>query len=363
LECAIGTANVGRYDDAIRLRETDDLGLPAEGSSLGRMLKEAGYATALCGKWHLGYTEKFSPSRHGFDHAFYCLGGGMDYYHYVENPPTLGSVLRLNGEPLRRNGYFTDLVAEDAIRFIEQNSSHPFFLYVPFTTPHAPFQAPGAEPAEPLPADSPLWQQSNAPPAIYTAMVESLDAACGRILAALQRHKLAERTLVIFMSDNGGTASARPTPFSGIKGSTLEGGIRVPCIVRWPGVLPAGATADQAGATMDLTVSMVSAAGARFPPDYPPDGIDILRRIADGQPPTARTLFWRGRRGKSTWSAVRDGWLKFVVRQDGERREAFLYDLQSDQGERMNLLAERPADAMRLERLLASWANDVRPRR
>jgi N-acetylgalactosamine-6-sulfatase len=135
LECAIGTGNVGRYDDAIRLRETHDLGLPVEETSLPRMLRDAGYATALCGKWHLGYEPKFAPNKHGFDHAFYSIGGGMDYFHHVETDGT--PALYLNGEPVKREGYFTDLATDDAIRFIERADKKPFFLYLAYTAPHS----------------------------------------------------------------------------------------------------------------------------------------------------------------------------------------------------------------------------------
>ena len=116
LECALGIGNVGRYDDAIRLRQTNDLGLPAKETSIARILKSAGYATAICGKWHLGYEEKFSPNHHGFDHAFYALGGGMDYFHHVEPPPSNMHALYLNGKPVRRKGYFTDLLTDEANR-------------------------------------------------------------------------------------------------------------------------------------------------------------------------------------------------------------------------------------------------------
>lgn len=114
LECAIGVGNVGRYDDAVRLAQQHDLGLPAEQNQLVRGLKQAGYATAICGKWHLGYEDKFSPNRHGFDYALYCVGGGMDYFRHVENPPSSMPALRLNGKRIERPGYFTDLVADES---------------------------------------------------------------------------------------------------------------------------------------------------------------------------------------------------------------------------------------------------------
>ncbi len=362
LECAIGNGNVGRYDDAIRLRTTHDLGLPADGTSLARLLQAAGYATALTGKWHLGYEDKFQPGPHGFDHAFYGLGGGMDYFHHTEEPPVSTHVLRLNGRPVRRDGYFTDLVTDEAVRFLAAPRAEPFFLYVPFTAPHAPYQGPGDKLPTPLPADSPLWKQAGAPPAVYAAMIESMDAAVARILAELERRDLAKNTLVIFTNDNGGTRSARPHGLRDIKGTTFEGGIRVPCLARWPGVLPAGTTSATPGITMDLTASLVRAARGPVPAGHAFDGIDLLGAIAARTEPAARPLFWRGRRGESTWAAVRDGTLKYVRRtQRGAVTVEGLFDLAPDPGEQHDLLATRPADAARLKQLLAAWEADVKP--
>jgi arylsulfatase A-like enzyme len=363
LECAIGTGNVGRYDDAIRLRASDDLGLPPDASSLPRLLRAAGYATGICGKWHLGYNDRFSPNRHGFDYAFYCLGGGMDYFHYVEDVADYPSVLRINGKPLQRSGYFTDLVADEAVQFIAAHRREPFFLYVPFTAPHAPYQGPGDYRPEPLPLDSPLWNQSKGPPAVYAAMVQRMDEAVGKILAALRGNSPESPTLVILTSDNGPTASARPTAFRGLKGTTFEGGIRVPCIVRWPGVLPENTVTDQVAITMDLTASLAHVVGASAPTGRPFDGVDILTPLAARQPPSPRTMYWRGRRGQNTWWAVRDGDLKFVAHRSGEKKQEYLFDLHEDVGERNDLLGRRKTDAERLQHLLAEWEKDVRPQR
>jgi arylsulfatase A-like enzyme len=361
LECAIGLGNVGRYDDAIRLAKTDDLGLPATPNSLARLLKGAGYATGLVGKWHLGYADKFAPAHHGFDHAFYCLGGGMDYFHHVEDPPSYRPVLRLNGKAIERPGYFTDLVADEAVRFVTANKQRPFFLYVPFTAPHSPFQGPDDGQAKPLAADSPLWNQSKAPPAVYAAMIERMDEGVGKILAALEEQGLTDNTLVIFMSDNGGTRSARPTPFNGFKGSTFEGGVRVPCVVRWPGRLAAGTTTQQVGITMDLTRSLVRIAGAKSAQAF--DGIDVLERLEKKLPPLERTLFWRAKRGEGVWWGVREGSLKYVARTDSNKKQEHLFDLSRDPGEKDNLLAAREADAARLRGLLTAWENEVNPAR
>jgi len=358
LECAIGNGNVGRYDDAIRLRETHDLGLPVEETSIARMLKDAGYATAIAGKWHLGYEPKFAPHLHGFDHAFYAIGGGMDYFHYIDNVASY--YLFQNGKPVAREGYFTDLATDEAVKFIDTHADEPFFLYVPYTAPHSPFQGPDDYKPDPLPLDSPLWRQGSAPPDVYIAMIERMDKCIGRILKKLDEKGLAANTVVIFSSDNGGTGSARNTPLSKIKGTTFEGGIRVPAVARWPGAIRRGTVSDQACITMDFSASIVRIAGAKWPPGSEFDGIDIIKLVETGRPPRKRTLFWRGRRGQRTRKAVRDGDMKYIWQTDGKKSEEYLFDLKSDVSESHDLLEKRPGQARRLKALLANWEKEVR---
>jgi len=362
LECAIGIGGVGRYDDAVRLAERHELGLPASETTLPRLLKDAGYATALIGKWHLGYEAKFAPGVHGFDHALYCVGGGMDYFHHTEDPPENAAALRLNGKAVRRDGYFTDIIADDSVAWLKDhhkaNPGKPFFLYVPFTAPHSPYQAADEKSAAPLPADSDRRKQGKAPPQVYAAMIERMDAAVGRIVQALEETRVADRTLVVFLSDNGGTGSARPFGLRGNKGTTFEGGIRVPCIVRWPAVLMTGTEYPHPAATFDLTASIARAAGVK--PDRPFDGVDILRCITEGRPPQ-RDLFWRQRRGERTWRGVREGGLKYVSETVGDKVEAYLFDLDADPAEKNNLLASRPADVARLKEKLVAWEQKVKP--
>jgi N-acetylgalactosamine-6-sulfatase len=361
LECAIGTGNIGRYDDAIRLREADDLGLPSEEDTLIRGLKAAGYATAITGKWHLGYEPKFAPNLHGFDRTFYCIGGGMDYFHYLDT--VAGYNLFVDGNPVCREGYFTDLITEQALSFLGEQGAKPFFLYVPFTAPHAPYQGPDDDQDDPLPLDSPLWNQSSAPPDVYVAMIEHMDSCIGKILAQLDTLGLRENTVVFFASDNGGTRSARNEPLSGFKGSTMEGGIRVPGMIRWPGAIPAGVTSEQTCMTIDFTASMLRIAGAEPPAGQKLDGIDIVKLVEERKPPQARTLFWRGRRGDRTWLAVRDGDLKYVRQDNKGQIDEHLFDLSRDVSEKTNLLESRPDDTQRLKRLLAEWEQEVKPTR
>jgi arylsulfatase A len=357
LECAIGLAGVGRYDDAIRLAEKHELGLPPEQSVLAKSLKDAGYGTAICGKWHLGYEQKFLPLKHGFDYAFGPLGGGIDYFRHHE--PGGEHMLYQNDQPVHREGYMTDLIAQEACEFVRRSKDNPFFLYVPFNAPHSPFQGPDNTPVEPLTADN----FNRGTRATYIKMVERLDDRIGTILKTLEETGAAANTLVIFSSDNGGPANSRNEPFSGRKGSTYEGGIRVPCLLRWPGKLAAGSESSQVGITMDLTKSIVNLAGAKSHADYPLDGIDIVAHLLERKSEMPRSLLWRQRRGQVTWRGVRDGDLKLVSKQDGNAREQWLFDLSIDAAEKTDLTNSRPADARRLHELLARWEEQVKPTR
>lgn len=357
LECAIGINNVGRYDDAIRLANRHDLGLPASETTISRLLKDAGYATAVYGKWHLGYEKKFLPPRHGFDHFVGILGGNCDYFHHCE--PAGNKTLYENDRPIERDEYMTDLITNESVAFLRRRAAakdgRPFFLYVCYTAPHSPYQGPGDRRPAKLPADD--WNQGTR--AKFVELVEHMDKGVAKILDALADAGLADRTLVFFVSDNGANRKGRNAPFSGYKSSLYEGGIRVPCIVRWPGVLPKGVTAEHVAITMDLSVSMVRAAGAAAPRGRPFDGIDILADVASGRAPRKRTLFWRARRGERTWRAVRDGSLKLLSRQDGAAVTEWLFDLAADPGEKTNLIADRPREARRLKSLLAAWEKQV----
>jgi len=362
LECAIGVGNVGRYDDAIRLQKAGELGLPVQETSIARLLKDAGYRTALCGKWHLGYEPKFSPTSHGFDHAFYAIGGAIDYFHHSEPPPSTIHGLYLDDRPIKRDGYFTDLVTDEATAFIDrQSDARPFFLYVPYTAPHAPFQGPADRRADPLPPDSELWKQGAAPKDTYRAMIERMDEGMAVILKRLAQKGMAGNTLVLFMSDNGGTGSARNAPFSGHKGGVFEGGIRVPCIARWPGILKPGSLSDAACMTMDFSASILRAAGASPRQGHPFDGVDILRHEQEQKPVEKRALFWRARRADTTHRAVREGSLKYIRIERASGGEEHLFDLLQDPGEQRDLLPERTADVSRLKKLLNEWEERVKP--
>lgn len=249
----------------------------------------------------------------------------------------------------------THLITDHSIAFIERHKAKPFFLYVSHESPHFPFQGPKDAKKR---VDKANWMTPDAD--AYVAMLEDLDSEVGRVLAALKKHGLEKNTLVIFVSDNGGFAgAANMGPLNGAKSTTLEGGIRVPLIMRWPGQIRAGTTSHQVCATFDLTRSILNLADAKVPTNRL-DGVDIVNHITARKPDFSRTLFWRGKRGERIWSAVRAGDLKYVRKTEGQTQE-WLFDLSKDLGEKTNLTSKHPKDLARLKKLLAVWEKEVRP--
>lgn len=355
LECAIGTGNVGRYDEAIRLAENRELGLPADLSVIPSELQRAGYRCGVFGKWHLGYEPKFNPLEHGWDSFFGYLGGNVHYFTHRETSPL--HALFKGRLPVYRDGYMTELITDDSIEFIEQQQS-PFFLFVSHECPHFPYQGPGDVEKQ---VTEENWMELD--PDTYVSMLENLDAEVGRILDAIEAKGIAEETIVIFTSDNGGFAgAAHMGPLNGAKGTTLEGGIRVPLIIRWPGQIPPQSTSDQVSVTFDLTASFLHLAGITHL-DHKLDGYDIINHLRNRKQDVARTLYWRGKRGERVWSAVRDDDLKLVRKRDAESHSQWLYDLQSDIGETRDLSVQRPEVTAQLAGLLDQWEANVIPSR
>lgn len=348
LECAIGVNNIGRYDEAAWLQQRGELGLPASENTLAMRFKRLGYDTALTGKWHLGYGEKHSPRAHGFDHAFGILGGNADYFTHEEQGEGMGNVQMLeNGVKVRRKGYMTDLIADEAIDWLKKRKTNPFLLYVPFTAPHTPIQA--VEDYDPATGTAP-HRQGHRP--TYARMVERMDARIGDMLAQLERMGAAEDTIVVFISDNGGDANGRNAPFKGRKGSLWEGGIRSPMHIRWPGVIRPGTETAQVALTMDLAPTLLRAAGGTA---NRLDGIDLLPFVTGARVPAGRTVFWRYKRGQNARKAVRHGDWK-LVDDNGARA---LHNLAEDASESRDLLASQPEVARELEARLGRWERDV----
>ncbi|MCP5538962.1 MAG: sulfatase-like hydrolase/transferase [Akkermansiaceae bacterium] len=360
MECAIGTGNVGRYDDAIALAERHELGLPARLAVLAPALKAAGYHNAVFGKWHLGYEPKFSPLDQGFDEFTGFLGGNVDYFRHRELSD-LDVYLR-GREPIQREGYTTNLITEDAIDFLDRQAEapdEPFFLYLPHAAPHFPFQGPMDDDGG-LPTKE-NWTRGTRP--TYVSMLEALDSDIGRLLSVLEKNGQAANTLVIFASDHGAMKPGLNTPWRDYKGTLFEGGIRAPCFARWPGGIEPGQVSGQVCSMFDLTRSLLAVAGASVPDGKPLDGIDLLQRVRDGEPELPRELFWRYRREKTTWWAVRSGDLKLVRKTDGDKVEEWLFDLTTDPGEATDLSRSRENDRLALQRKIMAWEKEVPPMR
>lgn len=197
----------------------------------------------------------------------------------------------------------------------------------------------------------------------YVEMLVDMDKSVGRVLEALTQAGLEEDTLVVYASDHGAMRPGFNTPLRDFKGTLFEGGIRVPCIARWPGRIPAGAVSGQVGSLMDLTASFLRVSGAEPPDGGPLDGIDILKHVQEAKPDIPRTLYWRARRGARTWWAVRDGDMKYVRKIDGDDRGEWLFDLAASEEEARDLSDDDPAELARLKVLLGEWETEVRPAR
>ena len=328
--------------------ENEAYGLPASETSIARMLKDNEYKTAVFGKWHLGYTPEFNPLSHGFDEFFGILDWTVDYHSHKDFQ---GKLALFEGvDIVERKGYLTDLITERSVSFIEQNKNRPFFLYVAYNAVLPPYQRPDR--ADDIRSPG-TWTRGTRKD--YAQMVERVDYGVGRILDKLAKLGLDKDTLVIFNSDHGGEELSRNEPFFHHFSTLWEGGIRVPCILCWPGKLPEGRLSDQVAVTMDLTASILSAAGIKPPEGRALDGIDILPILTGKKPVVERSLFWRMDYPFRRQKAVRRGQWKYLKDANIE----FLYNLGQDPGERHNLASRYPDVFEDLKALVNDWEAEM----
>jgi len=322
-------------------------GLPPDERTLAEVLRDAGYATAAIGKWHLGGWPECHPREHGFDEFFGFVGGVSAYLP----SPVTHSVPRIlrNTAPVRVPQELTTAFGAEAAAFVARNRDGPFFLYLAFSAPHYPLEAtPDAIARVRLP---------DGPRRTYVAMVETMDAAIGAVRDALRDAGRDDDTLLFFLSDNGGAThlgGASNAPFRGAKKTLLEGGIRVPFLARWPDGLPRGVLRREPILQLDVFPTVLAAAGVR-PDGLPLDGVDLLPPLASGAPGGREHVFWRfamnRARDDRQWAA-RAGPLK-LLRLPGA--DPILTDLARDPEERRDLAAERPEDARRLLEAWKTW--------
>jgi arylsulfatase A-like enzyme len=335
------------FEWVIRYKEKER-GLPVTDASLPRLLKKNDYATGLFGKWHLGYKPEFAPNAHGFDEFFGFLAADLDYYAHKDANGDPG--LYENTKLIDEKGYLTDLITEHSLAFLKKHAAGPFFLEVAYNAPHWPFQVPG-KPDDVR--DIKTYGPETGTRADYVKMVEHLDTGIGKLLAELDRLNLTKDTLVIFFSDNGGERLSDNGPLFHGKYTLWEGGIRVPGIVRYPGVIPAATTSSQPVITMDFTATILAAAGVNIPKGVILDGEDVLPVLAAKKPAHERTFVWRVQRpGEEVGQkAMRRGKWKYII----DREVELLFDLDADPGERRTLAFQHPEKVKELRGAVAEW--------
>ena len=350
-------------------------GLPADERTLPQALKEAGYTTAIVGKWHLGHADrKFWPQNRGFDHFYGNVLGEVNYFTRDR-----GGIIdwQRDGEFLKEEGYYTTLIGDEAVRFIEaQDGAKPFFLYIASLAPHAPYQAP-QDYLKRYPAIEDKQRRA------YAAMITALDDQIGRIVAALEKKKLRQNTLILFASDNGGATSGlfasgskskeeRETEVGGIeqgakapasngrfrggKGGLYEGGVRVPAFANWPAKLKPRVV-DEPLHMVDIMPTLLILANGKGSPDHPFDGKDIWPTLAEGKPSPNEDILidveaFRGAIRKGNWKLIK------IALLPGKTE---LFDLSKDPGEQHNVAEQHPDIVRDLESRLLVYAKQQKP--
>ncbi len=372
--CTVSRASLltGRYaqrhklvDQLPGLKGNYGIGLRHSEILIPQLLKKVGYHTACFGKWNIGFAKGSRPTERGFDEFFGHASGNIDYYSHVYN----GKLDMHRGtDPVKVEGYSTDLFADAACDFIRRNSDRPFFAYVPFNAPHYP----NARNKKPDQAN--VWQApdrafqaygydpgTNDEKQRYDAVITALDDGIGRVINQIESSGLANKTIVIFYSDNGAfmlkrrgleVASNKPLRDGGI--TLWEGGIRVPCIVRWPGRIPAGTICNQPLLSCDFFTLSIRAAGAKLPDDRIIDGQDPTATLAGRRASPHDTLFFKYRK----YSALRKGRYKLLkTARDAPWK---LFDLKTDIAEAHDISESNPSLVEILSKEFESWLRGTR---
>jgi arylsulfatase A-like enzyme len=339
-------------------------GLATDEWLLPQVLKEAGYRTAIIGKWHLGHADrKYWPLQRGFDYQYGPLLGEIDYFTHSAHGTR--DWFR-NGQPAREEGYVTTLLGDDAVRLVQgHDPSTPLFLYLAFTAPHAPYQAPKAYLDRYAQIADPARRA-------YAAMITAMDDQIGRVLAALEARGMRDDTLVVFQSDNGGPRSAKFTgevdmskstipadngPYRDGKGSLYEGGTRVVALANWPGHIAPGTIVDQPIHMVDMLPTLAGLAGASLGRCKALDGLDVWPTLGQGKPsPRVEVVY----DVEPFRAAVREGEWKLVWQATLPSR-AELFDLAHDPGEQTDLADRNPQEVQELKQRIEALARGATP--
>jgi arylsulfatase A-like enzyme len=335
-----------------RYRGSAELGLSPEHPTLPSLLRGAGYHTALVGKWHLGFAPHFGPLKSGYQEFFGAMGGGLDYFTHQDSNGTHD--LYDGDTQTHEVGYLTDLISDRAVRCIEASAGRrqPFFLSVHYTAPHWPWETRDDE-AEAGRIAGALAHTDGGSVQTYQSMIHHMDEGIGRILDALHAQGLDESTVVVFTSDNGAERFSDTWPLVGKKMDLLEGGIRVPLLVRWPGRIAAGRVSRQVTITMDWVATFLEWAGVAPHPEYPLDGESLCAHVETQGQPNQRVLYWRMKYRDQ--QALRDGDWKYLSIEGDD----YLFNLAHDARERANLARRDPERLARMRTAYAHWCETM----
>lgn len=327
------------------VRPWSPYGLDPRETTIANVFHDAGYQTAMCGKWHLGHTNKrLTPNARGFDHFYGHVNGAIDYFTHERDG---GLDWQRNGKSLREEGYTTFLLAAEAQRWIKaRDKARPFFLYLPFNAPHTPLQAP----PELLDRYANIADPKRR---AYVAMVDALDTAIGRVLDTVNAEGIANDTLVVFWSDNGGPRpqGADNGPLRSGKANVFEGGIRVPAIWHWPGKLKPG-TSPQVMAIWDVLPTLAAACGIPVKTARPLDGVNVWPELTGGTTRERDNLLWAVHESQTRQLALRDGNWKYV--RIGEQE--MLFDVVADPYEKADRAAQEPQRVKAMRTRVDEWA-------
>ncbi len=324
------------------------LGLPLTETTIASRLKKLGYVSGIVGKWHLGDEPQFHPLKRGFDEMWGYTGGGHDYFSSKSEGKGYQSPIESNYKKPQPITYITDDKGDECVDFIKRHTNEPFFLYAAFNAPHAPMQA--------TEADLELFKHiKNEKRRTYCAMVHRLDVNVGRIMETLKEMEVAENTLVVFISDNGGPCDSNASlnvPFNGQKGILLEGGIHVPFIMNWPGKLPAGKIYENPVVSLDFAATFFDLAGGELTKDVKFDGVNLMPFLLGKKEGLPHESFnWRF----TISAAIREGNWKLIRLPD---RLPLLFDLSKDISEQNNVALQNLEITESLLKKLGEW--DVR---
>ncbi len=328
-------------------------GMPETETLIAKRLKDAGYKTAVVGKWHLGSNAIHHPNNRGFDFFFGFLGGGHDYWNVDTSKPSEEGYLQplmKNGRAANVSGYLTDQLTDEAISFIESNRADPFFLYMAYNAPHTPLQAPGKTVKKFKHLEG--WERQT-----YAAMVFELDENIGRIVGSLEAMGLAEDTLIFFLSDNGGPkhwekdqpAFSSNAPFRGYKGDTYDGGVHVPFIVYWPGKLSAGKF-EKPVVSLDITRTAAALAGAD---ENGLEGVNLIPFLKGENQTAPHDAIYFRRRNNAAWGVVSGDGYKWLKNDWNTQNE--LYNLWADVAETNDLINAEPERAKTMADMWNAW--------